>query len=304
MLKRIFGIDPRKPFVLLVGVAWLVLTSCSQASAFGGAPIEPTAPGSTLSSAKRGDIFKGTKGLPTRTITPSPTKPMAEGTPPPLSRKYPFEGDLGLELPLSTSSPTPASWKVCSPLQGYPRDRLNKIVSAPYDPPPMGSDDRHQGVDFAYHSLAGVQGSIEGVGVQSVMPGRVAASIQDSFPYGNVIIIETPYTLIPTPIVQEVDLQPGFSIYTLYAHLQEKLEVTLGEDVSVCQLVGYVGKSGNTAAAHLHLEMRIGPASVVFEGMSAFVPGVTPEERANYMLWRMSGTFLHFDPMRILSLDY
>jgi len=62
-----------------------------------------------------------------------------------------------------------------------------------------------------------------------------------------------------------------------------------------------VGSSGNTESPHLHFETRIGPAGTSFPVMSAFVDGVTDEERANYKLWRVSPQFRHFHPMRLMN---
>ncbi|MEW5873024.1 MAG: M23 family metallopeptidase [Chloroflexota bacterium] len=209
--------------------------------------------------------------------------------------------------PTPTLSPTPSpsptstpAFMLCSPLQGYPLARLSKIVSDPYRPPPPGSDARHQGVDFTYHRLAGEAASIEGVVVLSVLRGRVAASVSDSFPFGNLVIIETAYDILPSLIVTRLGIPPGDSLYLLYAHMREAPLVSLNQEVTACHLIGHVGKSGNTEAAHLHLEARTGPPGAVFDGMSAFVGTVTPQERKNYDLWRTSGAFQHFDPMRLL----
>ena len=76
--------------------------------------------------------------------------------------------------------------------------------------------------------------------------------------------------------------------------------VKLGDIVARCQGLGKVGNSGNTDAAHLHLEMRRGPSGVIFTGMSGLLPEISSEEKAQYKLWRTSGLFLHFDPMTLL----
>lgn len=292
----------RRKLVLLFYCAGLIVSGCIPVSASGDLGTNTPGSESSLYIMPGSDFDKLVTKAPAMKTTPSPTITAVLFIHTPHGARPLFDGEVFEPPPTLALTPTP--WELCSPLQGYPRNRLDKIVSSPYDPPPMGSDDRHQGVDFAYHSLAGVSGSIEGVGVLSVMPGYVATAIHNSFPFGNLVIIETPYALVPTPVAQEVNLQPGFSIYVLYAHLQEKLEVVLGEEVALCQLLGYVGRSGNTAAPHLHLEMRIGPQGAVFEEMSAYVPGVTKKARENYLLWRISGTFLHFDPMRVLTLQW
>ncbi len=205
--------------------------------------------------------------------------------------------------PSDTPRPTttqPPDFILCSPLLHYPLANLPKVVADPYRPPLPGSDDRHHGVDFTFHSLAGTRSSIEGVGVLSVMDGRVAAALSDTFPYGNLLIVETPHQRLPPELAARLGIPQEKSLYVLYAHLQDAPLVSLGETVSACQMVARVGKSGNTEAAHLHLETRTGPPNWVFEGMSAFIGTVSPQERRNYDLWRTSGVFQHFDPMLLL----
>ena len=48
----------------------------------------------------------------------------------------------------SVVSPEPEIY-FCSPLTEYPSDKLINLISNPYNPPPEGSDDPHQGVDFS-----------------------------------------------------------------------------------------------------------------------------------------------------------
>jgi murein DD-endopeptidase MepM/ murein hydrolase activator NlpD len=203
-------------------------------------------------------------------------------------------------LPVATETSVP-SFHLCSPLNGFPRDKLDKIISDGYKPPPPGSDDRHQGVDFVFHRQAGEQRNILGVSVQAVLFGTVAAAVHDSFPYGNLVIIETPYWHLPKDLVEELGIEPTESLYHLYGHLQGDLRVELGQRVTCCQVIGTVGASGNTEAPHLHLETRIGPIGQLFPVMSAFSDGVTGEQRANYVLWRTSMVFQHFDPMRLMG---
>lgn len=244
-------------------------------------------------------------------IIPSSTVAMMvikRATATPISTPVPFELPSAplllhptktLTLPTTTATAYPVA-SICSPLEGFPLEKLPKIVSDPYDPPPMGSDDRHQGVDFVYHRLAGMTISIMGVQVNSVLPGYVAASLVDTFPYGSLVMTETPYEWLPQDWIERLCIEEGQSIYVLYAHLLEAPMVKLGDIVARCQGLGKVGNSGNTDAAHLHLEMRRGPSRVIFTGMSGLLPEISSEEKAQYKLWRTSGLFLHFDPMTLL----
>lgn len=189
---------------------------------------------------------------------------------------------------------------VCSPLDNFPLEKLPKIVSDPYRPPPPGSDNRHQGVDFVYHRLAGVEIPIIGVQVNSVLPGYVAAALVDTFPYGNVVIVETPGVWLPPGLLEALGMKSDQSLYLLYAHLQEAPLVKMAEVVDRCQPIGKVGNSGNTEAAHLHFETRIGPAGTVFPTMYGLLSDAPEDARRNYTLWRTSGIFQHFDPMYLL----
>jgi murein DD-endopeptidase MepM/ murein hydrolase activator NlpD len=205
--------------------------------------------------------------------------------------------------PSPTALPTLAPvFQPCSPLAGSSLQELPEIISDPYHPPPMGKDDRHQGVDFSYYRR-GDRLSIEGVEIQAVLPGRLAAAVTGSFPFGNFVIIETPGNELPPEVRERFSITDGESLYTLYAHMLASPEVQLGETVQACQVLGQVGKTGNAGVAHLHLEMRHGPAQTQFPVMAYYQAQHTDQERQNYLLWATSGEFLHFDPMDFLSYE-
>ena len=134
-----------------------------------------------------------------------------------------------------------------------------------------------------------------------MLRGKVTAAIADSYPYGNFVIIETPRSFLPQEIIQRLNIPEDRSLYLLYAHMQSSPQVALGEEVSACQLLGQVGKTGNTDAPHLHLETRLGMPGAVFTVMAAFTESATLEQEANYRLWRISGKYNHFDPMALLD---
>ena len=69
----------------------------------------------------------------------------------------------------------------CSPLADHTWNDLQEIVTNPFDPPPVGKDSGHHGVDFAYYRR-GERLSILGVPVQAVMTGRVTAAILNRIP--------------------------------------------------------------------------------------------------------------------------
>jgi len=190
---------------------------------------------------------------------------------------------------------------MCSPLGWETIAELWEIISDPYAPPAPGSDERHQGVDFSHWSRKG-HSSIQGEPVQSVMPGRVAAITIDRLPYGNMVIIETPQDAIPVDLRQSLEMEPGESLYLLYAHFDQPPEVVLDQEVSCGQVIGTVGMTGyNVVNAHLHLETRLGPAGTTFGSMAFYTTSATVEEMETYKRWRTGGEFKHFDPMNLFA---
>ena len=191
---------------------------------------------------------------------------------------------------------------ICSPLAGETIDSLWEIISDPYHPPPPGRDERHHGVDFAYYRR-GDRMSIEGVAIQAILVGTVAAVIDNRLPYGNMIIIETSGEIFPNPINELLGLGPGESIYHLYAHMQSKPVFRVGEWVACGDDLGQVGTTGyNIVEPHLHLETRIGPEGQVFDNMAFYDTRATQAEIDAYLRWRVGGEFQHFDPMRLFEI--
>jgi murein DD-endopeptidase MepM/ murein hydrolase activator NlpD len=239
--------------------------------------------------------------LPAKIASPvaPPTQALALAIQPSRTLDHPRATLAFTATPLAAQNTARPASRICSPLDGHPLDQLPAIISDPYHPPPMGKDDRHQGVDFSYYRQGG-RATIEGEGVQSVLAGRVAAAIRDSFPFGNLVIVETTKDDLPYDLLQKLRLGDGQSLYVLYAHLEAPPLVQLGDTVQACQALGAVGKSGNAGVAHLHLETRLGPPGTLFSGMAYYIAQASQLERDNYVLWRMSGVFQHFDPMILL----
>ncbi len=203
--------------------------------------------------------------------------------------------------PTATQTPTPAPM-VCTPLDGHTLQDLLEIVSNPFSPPAPGKDDGHHGVDFSYYRH-GNRLSIEGVTIQAVLAGRVAAVVDDKIPYGNMVIIETPYADLPAAAIDAYQLEGEQSLYLLYAHMKTTPALELGQAVSCGQALGEVGNTpkGWSSFPHLHFEVRVGPVGVSFTGMEYYSNAATSEEMDNYKRWRMSGDFHMKDPLRLLS---
>jgi len=203
--------------------------------------------------------------------------------------------------PTATLTPEPA-FKMCSPLALHPLEELPHIVGDPYNPPPPGREERHHGVDFGYYHWQ-ERDSMLGEPVQSALPGVVASVLNDNYPYGNMVMVETRREDLLPELVSRLQIPEGESLYLLYAHLNLPPLVRLGQPVEACQPLGEVGMSGNTDIPHLHLETRLGPAGTIFESMRFYDTRATQEEMDNYKLWRTSGVFRHFDPMDLFTAN-
>ena len=250
------------------------------------------------------------------TVSPTPSRtPQPSRTPPPTS--VPATSTLA-------RTPTPAIL-ICSPLQGVEAADLAAAVVNPFNPPPPGSDDFHQGVDLG--DLDPVSRiALTGRSVQAVLAGRVAAVVENKFPYGNAVLIETPLKDLPpewvdlfaapTPVANPVttsltcpdlDLPPwdstARSLYLLYAHLEAGPDLLIDDHVDCGGPLGLVGSSGNALNPHLHLEFRVGPSGARFPGLAHYDTAAGPEEMAGYCAWRVGGDFLILDPLALFNLD-
>jgi len=191
---------------------------------------------------------------------------------------------------------------MCSPLSIHPLEELPTIIGDPYKPPPPGKEERHHGIDFGYWHYKD-RDTMLGEPLQAVLSGKVAASIKDRYPYGNMVMIETKAEDLPPELTELIEISQGESLYILFAHMNIPPLVRLGEAVKACQPLGEVGMSGNTDIPHLHMETRLGPAGVVFESMRFYDTRATQEEMDNYVRWRTGGEFRHFDPMTLLTFN-
>jgi murein DD-endopeptidase MepM/ murein hydrolase activator NlpD len=230
--------------------------------------------------------------------------------------------------PKQTSTSTQAvtatlAQMICSPLDEITLAELPEILSNPFAAPAPGGDDGHHGTDFAFYRR-GDRASIEGLAVRSVFAGAVAGVIIDRFPYGNMLVIETPLESLPAGWVATLSLPAAAptlppnprltcpavaspdpastrrSLYLLYAHLQSAPEVRPGDPVSCGDPIGAVGNTGKSGNPHLHLEARVGPSGWRFDELAHYENDATLPEMGNYCLWRVSGLFQMIDPLAVL----
>ena len=237
-------------------------------------------------STPRVTLAKQASSNPTETPEPIPTATVQE---------------MATIPPSSPVVPQPQS-QVCSPLSIHPLQELPEIIGDPYDPPRPGREERHHGIDFAYYHYKDRDSMLEEP-VQTVLPGVVASVIEGLYPYGNMVMIEVARKDLPTDLVARIEIEKDESLYVLYAHLNQPPLVKLGDQVEACQPIGEVGMSGNTDIPHLHLETRVGPAGRMFESMRFYDTRASQEEMDNYVLWRTSDVFRHFDPMKLFGYD-
>jgi len=241
---------------------------------------------------------------------------------PEISSMQPTPSPTATNTPVSSETPAPAFEvnQICSPLAGVPLEELGGHMVNGYNPPQPGSDDPHQGIDLAVLSAPGGI-ALSGAAVQTLMTGKVAGVANNRFPYGNSLMIEVPLdevspdilsgTFIPTPLplqlppgaltCPDLTIQPSAageprSLYILYAHMQNPVEVEIGDPLGCGQMVGTVGESGNALNPHLHIEVRVGPAGQTFPSMAHYDPSANEGEMAAYCTWRVSGVFQAINP--------
>jgi len=210
------------------------------------------------------------------TVLESPAKVVLPGTPAgfqPTNTIPKVENSaLPPEAPLTTpiASVTPSQNFVCSPITGFSTGELINSIVNPYQPPPRGSDNPHQGVDIA--EIGEGLYALEGASVEAVLNGKVAGVIFDRFPYGNAILIETPLDLLPARLVSSLNLPQGGlpleelptlycpndfslvripaaesqSLYILYAHMRDTSKFKLGDIINCGQEIGVIGNTGNS----------------------------------------------------------
>ena len=271
----------------------------------------------------------------TGTAIPSPLPALASSPTFPQEILSTFQSNTTLPLPTSTGLP---NLQVCSPLQDIPLDQAPSLVSNPYHPPPPGSDDPHHGVDLAV-SLPNNAVAVSGHPVQAALRGKVAAVINDRFPYGNAVIIETPLEDAPAEWWQPAQIPATAptieyrsaltcpsaaqqqqrnessggtgvpidstrrSLYVLYAHLLQPVAMNIDDAVACGQVFGAVGSSGNALNPHLHFETRVGPSGMTFTSMAHYDNSATSGEMSSYCLWRINGLFQLVDPLKVLALS-
>jgi hypothetical protein len=225
---------------------------------------------------------------------------------------------------LPTATPIIAQ-EFCSPLAGIEKTELHAITSNPYIKPKAFVESGHPAIDFAFYQYKQFT-TFSYFPLQSILPGKIAFISNNKFPYGNMVIIETPLGEIESNLLQSINLptpyppgtysidfvcpvvgnpiqrdQSSKSVYVLYAHMAEPVNFSIGDQVGCGQSIGFAGKTGNSAEDHVHIEIRVGPSHVLFESIASYNEDASKEERYNYCIWALSGVFQPVDPALILD---
>ncbi len=132
---------------------------------------------------------------------------------------------VAVQITSQSSAPTssPSSSGLVWPASGP--------ITSPYG---MRWGSLHPGIDI---------GAGMGASIHAAAPGRVIVAGY-SGGYGNLIVIDH-----------------GNGLATAYAH-QSRLGVSVGQEVSQGQVIGYVGSTGFSTGPHLHFEVRVNGSPV------------------------------------------
>ncbi len=252
--------------------------------------------------------------------TPTPTFPTATVTAAPIQTTALTPSPTTIPV---TPTQTDIPFHVCCPLEDETFESMLQILTKPLDIPPFGQDVGHHGMDFAYFSR-GERKSIQGIEIYAILPGQVVLTLEDEYPYGYTVLIETPLSRLPEvlqealllnylpvpedpnyrlncPDVNPPTLTGDYSIYHLYAHMETKPSFSPGDSIACGEKIGTVGDTGWSSNPHLHLETRLGPSGATLQSMCHYQSSCTVEKMAHYCLWRMSGYYQLFDPFIIFN---
>ena len=195
----------------------------------------------------------------------SACSPAPEAMPTQIPTEMPTSVPSSTPLPLATETPIPTSEptatlvplsvsEICTPLRDHDIAKLPEYVTKPYSETLTSNKEQgHHGVDFAYLYKDGDGPVIEGVEILSIMDGVVVSFTNNRNPYGNMMMVETPYQLLPPEVIVFYDIKSNQSMYHLYAHLLDNPTLAVGQAVKCGDTLGQVGNTGNSGNPHLHL---------------------------------------------------
>ena len=251
----------------------------------------------------------------------------------PTATAVPLPSETSTLVPIPTSTVTPTATPLplisgaCSPLQAIDLSDLRLITSNPFifkypfSEGPDG-DKNHPAVDLGFYTFKSLT-TDDNHPIQALLPGTVATIANNRFPYGNMVMIETPLDSLSPDLIKQLQISKPFSedeiktrsscqpdqtriswstssksIYTLYAHMKNLPTLHPGDQIQCGEVVGAIGATGNSSVSieHLHLEVRVGPSNAKFGTISAYGTDSTDEERYNYCIWALSEVFQPVNP--------
>ncbi len=195
--------------------------------------------------------------------------PFISGVTPTLPAATPTAQTTELTVTAQLVTRPPEEWNPPALEAGYSRDPLGNDhywFARPIDSDatnfglfyyPYGSDGPedqnplrvHHGVDMPNPVGETVRAGLSGTVIWASDGLRVNDGVfQDSYSYGNVVLIQHDYSF------------RGQQLYSLYAHLSAVL-VANGQYVETGEAIGLVGQSGNVTGPHVHFEVRMGENS-------------------------------------------
>jgi murein DD-endopeptidase MepM/ murein hydrolase activator NlpD len=264
---------------------------------------------------------------------------ISQSTPVITPTQLPTQTETSIVIPTATVNPTATSVPLingaCSPLQGFALNNLNSIISNPYtDKYPFSEgpagDKNHPAVDLGFYSTKPIPSyngpelsTDDGLPIQALLPGKVVETVDNLFPYGNMVLVETPLDQLSPDLLAKLNIPDPYSqaeldnrfpcqkdqttitwsvrsrsLYVLYAHMKSPSTLQKGDLVQCGEVVGAIGATGNSSESieHLHLEIRVGPSDANFRTISDYISSATPDERYNYCIWALSEVFRSIDP--------
>ncbi len=81
---------------------------------------------------------------------------------------------------------------------------------------------------------------------------------ETNFGYGNLLVVEYPYSVLPDDTRDGLGLESGQSLYLLYAHLEKPSNVKAGDFVSTDMTIGIIGNTGYSTGVHVHFAAKVG----------------------------------------------
>ncbi len=183
----------------------------------------------------------------------------------------PFDYELYAEIEVRPEGGNNAQWLFASPISGtWGQGQYVFETPVPY------GDGKHNGVDYVQCAnqivtaggvgevykvfrCAKCQGtSFDGLGLNDQQRREASNNMDYVFGFGNLVIVRYAWADLPESTRQAMTEKGfgGYYAFAYYAHLTDDVRVVEGQAVSRGTSIGYVGNTGNSTAAHLHLEVR------------------------------------------------